>query len=613
VREALRNPNDVLSSLSKNAKNQSYQYERLYRNFYNPEFFLLAYQNIYANEGNMTAGTDSKTIDGMGMERVNRLIDSLKDHSYQPNPAKRQYIKKKNGKMRPLGIPSFDDKLVQEVARLILESIYEPNFSNLSHGFRPKRSCHTALMHVQRNFTGVKWFIEGDIKGFFDNIDHQTMVNILRKRIKDEYFLGLIWKFLKAGYLEDWTFHNTYSGTPQGSVISPILSNIYLNEFDKYVEEYTEKFNRGKVRAENSEYKKIMSRIGRLKNGRYSAEKWEQFNDEEKANAKLHLKGLYDELYKYTRTDPMDEEYRRLVYVRYADDWLCGVIGSKRDAETIKADFKEFLSEKLRLELSDEKTLITNAQDKARFLGYDICAYADAGFIKDKNGRKMRSRNSKIKLLVPHEKWQRKLTDYGALKIKIGENGKEIYQPFHRANLIRNDDIEILAQYNAEIRGLYNYYRLANNVSVLNTFGYIMKMSMLKTFGAKYQLHVSRVKRKYGQKNFGVKYMTKAGMKTAYFYDKGFRKDRTNVGTDEVDLIPKLYGNTTRTSLVARLKACQCEWCGAENVELEIHHVRKLKNLQGKKTWEKRMIARKRKTMALCKACHAKLHAGKLD
>ena len=613
MREALRNPNDVLSSLNKYAKDQSYQYERLYRNFYNPEFFLLAYQNIYANEGNMTAGTDGKTIDGMGMERINKLIDSLKEHSYQPNPAKRQYIKKKNGKMRPLGIPSFDDKLVQEVARLILESIYEPNFSNLSHGFRPERSCHTALMHVQRNFTGVKWFVEGDIKGFFDNINHQTMVNILRKRIKDEYFLGLIWKFLKAGYLEDWTFHNTYSGTPQGSVISPILSNIYLNEFDKYVEEYMEKFNGGKVRAENKEYKKIISKIGRLKNGRYSTEKWEKFSDEEKAEAELHLKGLYDELYKYTRTDPMDEDYRRLVYVRYADDWLCGVIGSKKDAETIKANFKEFLSEKLRLELSDEKTLITNAQDKARFLGYDICAYADAGFIKDKNGRKMRSRNSKIKLLVPHEKWQRKLTEYGALKIKIDENGKEKYQSFHRANLIRNDDIEILTQYNAEIRGLYNYYRLANNVSILNTFGYIMKKSMLKTFGAKYQLHVSAVKKKYGRKNFGVEYMTKAGMKTVYFYDKGFRKDRTNVGTGEVDLIPRLYGNTTRTSLVTRLKACRCEWCGAENVELEIHHVRKLKNIQGKKTWEKRMIARKRKTMALCKACHAKLHAGKLD
>jgi len=329
-------------------------------------------------------------------------------------------------------------------------------------------------MHVQRHFTGVKWFIEGDIKGFFDNINHQTMVSILHKRIKDEYFLGLIWKFLKAGYLEDWTFHNTYSGTPQGSVISPILSNIYLNELDRYIEEYTESFNKGKVRAGNSEYSKIRSKIGRLTSGKYSNTNWDKFSDEEKEQAASHLKQLYDELYQYTRTDPMDDGYKRLVYVRYADDWLCGVIGSKDDAEIIKADIKQFLSEKLQLELSDEKTLITNAQEKARFLGYDISAYADAGFIIDKNGRKMRSRNSKIKLLVPHEKWQKKLTAYKAMQIQIDENGKEKYQPVHRPHLIRNDDIEILTQYNAEIRGLYNYYRLANNVSVLNTFGYIL-------------------------------------------------------------------------------------------------------------------------------------------
>ncbi|MFI3228305.1 MAG: reverse transcriptase domain-containing protein [Clostridia bacterium] len=610
----MRNPNDVLGSLNKSAKNKSYQYERLYRNFYNPEFYLTAYQNIYANQGNMTEGSDGKTIDGMGMERINKLINSLKDHSYKPNPAKRKYIQKKNGKMRPLGIPSFDDKLVQEVARMILESIYEPNFSDLSHGFRPQRSCHTALMHVQSHFTGVKWFVEGDIKGFFDNINHHTMINILRKRIKDEYFIGLIWKFLKAGYLENWVFHNTYSGTPQGSVISPILSNIYLNELDSYIEEYIEKFHKGKVRGENKEYKRIISKIGSLKReGRYRPEKWAKFTDEEKHNAKLHLKELYNELYQHTRTNPMDENYRRLVYVRYADDFLCGVIGSKEDAEHIKEDLKHYLSEKLQLELSDEKTLITNAQEKARFLGYDICAYADGGFIKDKNGRKMRSRNSKIKLLVPHDKWQRKLTDYGALKIKLDEKGKEKYQPFHRTNLIRNDDIEILSQYNAEIRGMYNYYKLANNVSVLNTFGYIMKMSMFKTFAAKYQSKVSKIRKKYGRKKFGVKYKTKAGLKTAYFYDGGFRKDRKNIGKKEVDVIPKIYGNTTRTSLVARLNAHKCEWCGAENVELEIHHVRKLKDLKGKKAWEVRMIARKRKTMALCKACHAKLHAGKLD
>ena len=177
----MRSPQNVLGSLSSKACNSNYQYQRLYRNLYNPDFYLLAYQRIQAKQGNMTAGTDGKT--------------------YQPAPARRTYIPKANGKKRPLGIPSFDDKLVQEVVRMILESIYEPTFLNTSHGFRPKRSCHTALQYVQKNFTGVKWFVEGDIKGCFDHVDHHVLVNILRRRIQDEHFIGLIWKFLKAGYM----------------------------------------------------------------------------------------------------------------------------------------------------------------------------------------------------------------------------------------------------------------------------------------------------------------------------------------------------------------------------------------------------------------------------
>lgn len=220
----MRSPQNVLESLSSKACNSNYRYQRLYRNLYNPEFYLIAYQKIQAKQGNMTAGTDGKTVDGIGMKRINALIARLKDFSYQPAPARRTYIPKANGKKRPLGIPSFDDKLVQEVVRMILESIYEPTFLNTSHGFRPKRSCHTALQYVQKNFTGVKWFVEGDIKGCFDHVDHHALVNILRRRIQDEHFIGLIWKFLKAGYMENWVYHNTYSGTPQGSIISPILS-----------------------------------------------------------------------------------------------------------------------------------------------------------------------------------------------------------------------------------------------------------------------------------------------------------------------------------------------------------------------------------------------------
>ncbi len=253
----MRNPENVLKSLQSKACNTSYKYERLYRNLYSTEFYLLAYQQIKSAEGNMTVGIDSETIDGMGMERIHTLIEKIKDFSYQPNPARRSYIPKANGKRRPLGIPSFDDKLIQEVVRLLLESIYEPTFHNCSHGFRPNKSCHTALKYVQKYFTGTKWFIEGDIKGCFEQIDHHILISILRRRIKDEYFIGLIWKFLKAGYMEDWKYYNTYSGTPQGSIISPILANIYMNELDYFMGEYAKAFYSGKRRKVNPVYKKM--------------------------------------------------------------------------------------------------------------------------------------------------------------------------------------------------------------------------------------------------------------------------------------------------------------------------------------------------------------------
>lgn len=610
----MRNPKNVLESLTSKAANEDYHYKRLYRNLYNPEFFLLAYERIQAKPGNMTAGNDGNTIDGMSMKRIDSLIQRIKDFSYQPKPARRTYIPKANGKMRPLGIPAFDDKLVQEVVRMILESIYEPTFQNSSHGFRPKRSCHTALQYIKRNYTGVKWFVEGDIKGCFDNVDHHVLVRILRRRIKDEYFISLIWKFLKAGYMEDWVYHNTYSGTPQGSLISPILANIYLNELDVFMAKYAESFNCGKGRKINPAYKKPLDvRRGKQEWLKRNSAK---ISEEKRQKVMAEIQELNNYLSTVPYSDPMDTEYKRVVYVRYADDFLIGVIGSKEDAKQVKIDVGEFIKEQLHLEISPEKTLITHGNDFARFLGYLVTVSREQNRTRTKNGFTRRTYVGKVKLYVPKEKWLNRLLSYGALKISYDKahGNKEVWEPVRRPGLIRLDDIEILNQYNAEVRGMYNYYRLANNATVLNAFVYVMKYSMYKTFAGKYRTSMRKIIRKYCRnKDFTVSYQTKSGTKSVVFYNQGVRRNDKVIATENPDIIGRTNENRRYTRLTDRLQGHVCEFCGAETEDIEIHHIRKLKDLSGRAEWERHMIARKRKTMALCHSCHVKLHNGKLD
>lgn len=610
----MRNPKNVLESLTSKAANEDYHYKRLYRNLYNPEFFLLAYERIQAKPGNMTAGNDENTIDGMSMKRIDSLIQKLKDFSYQPKPARRTYIPKANGKMRPLGIPAFDDKLVQEVVRMILESIYEPTFQNSSHGFRPKRSCHTALQYIKRNYTGVKWFVEGDIKGCFDNVDHHVLVRILGRRIKDEYFISLIWKFLKAGYMEDWVYHNTYSGTPQGSLISPILANIYLNELDVFMAKYAESFNCGKSRKINPAYKKPLDvRRGKQEWLKRNSAK---ISEEKRQKVMAEIQELNNYLSTVPYSDPMDTEYKRVVYVRYADDFLIGVIGSKEDAKQVKTDVGEFIKEQLHLEMSPEKTLIIHGNDFARFLGYLVTVSREQNRTRTKNGFIRRTYPGKVKLYVPKEKWLNRLLSYGALKISYDKahGNKEMWEPVRRPGLIRLDDIEILNQYNAEVRGMYNYYRLANNATVLNAFVYVMKYSMYKTFAGKYRTSMRKIIRKYCRnKDFTVSYQTKSGTKSVVFYNQGVRRNDKVIATENPDIIGRTNENRRYTRLTDRLQGHVCEFCGAETEDIEIHHIRKLKDLSGRAEWERHMIARKRKTMALCHSCHVKLHNGKLD
>lgn len=605
----MRNPEKVLNSLINHSKDKNYKFERLYRILYNKDMYLLAYQNIYAHEGNMTKGTDGETIDCMSLKRIDDLITKMRDESYQPKPSRRTYITKKGGKRkRPLGIPAFIDKLVQEVIRMILEAIYEDSFENCSHGFRPDRSCHTALNQIQTRFTGAKWFVEGDIKGFFDNIHHDILIGILKERISDDRFIRLIRKFLNAGYVEDWVYHKTYSGTPQGGIISPILANIYLDKLDKYMQEYISKFNIGKDRKRNPEYRKLETK---RRNFVEKLKKAESKADKDTILAKIRQVEMERRDLPYSL--PMDESYKRLQYVRYADDFLIGVIGSKKDCEKIKKDIAEFLFQKLGLELSQEKTLITHGQKKAHFLGYSIYVRKSNLPKRDKLGRMVRNYGGRIVLEVESSTIRDKLLSLKAMKITYVDD-KEIWKSKSRYSMKDSDDLEILRTYNSEIRGFYNYYSIANNSAVINSFKYIMEYSMYKTYATKYRTTKHNMIEKYRiDKDFGVKYKTKDGKeKVCLFYNEGFKRKDINRNADVDNITDKRF-YLGKTSLIQRLEASKCELCGDENVPIEIHHVRKLKELKGKKFWEQFMIARKRKTLALCHKCHGDLHNGRLD
>ena len=601
----MRSPERVLNSLNEHSKDSSYKFERLYRILFNEELFYVAYQKIASNGGSTTKGSDGRSIDEMSLARIEMLIASLKDESYQPHPSRRVHIPKKNGKTRPLGIPAFEDKLVQEVVRMILEAIYEGHFETTSHGFRPKRSCHTALLHIQKTFSGAKWFIEGDIKGFFDNIDHDVLVGILRERISDDRFIRLIRKFLKAGYVEDWTFHNTYSGMPQGGIVSPILANIYLDKLDKYVKEYIRHFDMGTKRRPGkesndlaNERKRTVRKLKKIKDGT------------EKAALVARLKAIEQERAAFPSGDEMDGSYRRLKYIRYADDFILGVIGSKEDALRIKEDIKSFLSASLALELSEEKTLITHTGKSAKFLGYEITVTRNNHQRRDVQGRLRRTYGKRVRLNVSMATLRDKLLEYGAMEIKL-RNGKEVWKPKCRSGLIFNDDLEILDRYNRETVGFCNYYLIANNCVVLHNFRYIMEYSMYKTFAGKYRSTVRKINKKYRlNKLFTVKYEQKGVIKSRTFYKTSFKR-RTTAFNGSCDIEPYSIADVSRTNLTDRLKAEKCELCGATG-KLIMHHVRNLKDLKGKESWERLMSARKRKTIALCPSCHRLRHLGKV-
>lgn len=601
----MQNAEKVLSILNQKSKNdKSYVFNRLYRNLFSEDFFTEAYRKIHSKEGNMTEGTDGKTIDGFGERLVKGLIEQLKAERYYPQPVRRTYIPKKNGKLRPLGIPAFRDKLVQEVVREVLEAIYEPVFLDTSHGFRPNRSCHTALQQILIQGKGATWVVEGDIKSFFDNINHEVLLRLLSRKIQDGRFIELIRRFLKSGYLEFNTVHDSLSGTPQGGIISPILANIYLHELDNHMEELCKRLSKGNQRKSNPEYDKLIQARFRAKRA----------GETTKADEILcQMRTMHSK-------EQMDTSFARVRYFRYADDFLICVIGNKELASSIKQDVSTFLEETLSLELSQEKTLITNLQDRrVKFLGYEISkAQCDTKLTKSVDGIVRRSVNGGLQLLVPSAVIQSKIQQFTA-------KGEPVA---HRARL-NMPVLDIIEQYNAEIRGLYNYYKLAMDVSnKLGKFRYYHYYSLAKTIAQKEKSSVPKIIKKYGvsvprrngtgtRRVIGVSYQIKSGKKTmAYFNDPLKWDKRPDKNVVDRYAMPNKRG----CQLIQRLNAHKCELCGCENGNFEVHHIRKLKDITQKYNkhgalapiWVIQMSRMNRKTLVLCEECHRKLHSGKI-
>ena len=434
------------------------------------------------------------------------------------------------------------------------------------------------------------------------------MINILRKRIKDERFINLIRKFLNAGYMEQKELHQSYSGTPQGGIISPILANIYLDQFDKYMAEYKAKFDLGNKRAYNREYAKMADMRHRLL---VKANKSETQEEKE-----IFLSQIKD-LDKIHRTmpckDPMDNNFKRLQYVRYCDDFIIGIIGSKEDANIVKEEIGQFIKNKLHLELSDEKTLITKATDKARFLGYDIRVTPKSNHTKKtKRGIKARNYSGHVMLEVPTELIQKKLIELKSMKIVV-QNNTEIWKPIHRGDLTGRNDLSILDQYNGEVRGFCNYYSIANNRSKLHKFRYIMEYSFYRTMACKYRTSVRKIIAKFRvNKDIGIKYQDSKGNEKIRILWKGsLAKDPRPLGA-EANTIHKSKGVLKRPKLADRLNSNRCEWCGKHTEELEVHQVRTLKELDEKEDWARFMKKINRKTLVVCKDCHSEIHKSKL-
>ena len=577
----------------------------LYRLLYMEDLYIAAYEKIKSTPGNMTKGSDAHTLDGFSMTTIQNIIRKMRDQSFDFTRARRIHIPKANGKSRPLGIPSPRDKVVQEVIRMILECVYDgdiSSFSDNSHGFRNGRGTHTCL-RVVRGWHGVNWFVEGDIKGCFDNIDHHTLIHILSKRIQDQRFLDLIWKALRVGYLEGKSSNNSILGTPQGSIVSPILANIYLHEFDVWVEQFVRQNERRHANGKTSKrinpaYTRCVKELRRIKAGKKRVHKKEHaalVRTKHSTPSVLHN----------------DPDVIRIKYVRYADDWLVAIDGPFALAEKFKVEATDFFKKTLKLELSTEKTVIRNARkEEALFLGTKISIGSKEDLMvraKPPRGKTIIRRRVPTSHLtvtkVPIQNILERLRDKGFI-----DNN---FQPQAKLAWIHKEEWEIVDAYSAIMRGYRNYYSFVDNPRRLAYLQHLLQFSCAKTLCRKRQCSLKALFTKVGLRCEVPKKRDSDGKvisSTSLALNHDWKKNKMafkdgNGPSDQIHLGINLR---TRTKLEERCAICDSD----DNVQM--HHVRHIR--KGKaKGFVQILQALNRKQIPVCGTCHNKIHHGTYD
>jgi group II intron reverse transcriptase/maturase len=568
---------------------------RIYRQLWNENLYVSAYSRLYANDGALTPGATSETVDGMSLAKIERIMERIKTETYRWTPVRQKAIPRPDGRTRTLGLPTWSDKLVEEVIRILLEPYYEPIFSSHSHGYRPQRGCHTALQEVVSHWTGTVWFIEGDIKGCFDNIDHDILMAILGKRIKDNRLLRLIEYRLKSGAIANWQYHQTYSGTPQGGVLSPLLANIYLHELDEYIEtQLMPAWNRGKQRARNAKYRAI-----------------ERQKSEAKQNGDVErYQVLTQEMRQVPSGDMYDPNFRRLKYVRYADDFLIGFVGTKAEANGVLREIEIFLKTKLKMDVSPQKSKVTHAKTAtAQFLGYGVGVYGD---VRNRIVNGKRTANGRVALRLPEGYVERKCREWQ-------KHGK----PRIDGKAMSYSVEEALFYYQKQFRGIVNYYQYAVDVHELARLKYAMELSLVHTLASKLKITVSQIYQRLSRYQVvgGYQYkvlqisavINKETGRTQQFTWGGIPLKRKRFVREVLEDSIK-WGHMGSGELVARLRASACELCGKETRDLEAHHIHRMKDLQTRykgehvPRWVRIMTERQRKTLFVCQACHVQIH-----